>query len=59
MSTAAVIDNATNTVVNIIVANAETDLPPDGTYLVNIDEGVMCDIGWVWDGQSFFQKDSV
>lgn len=54
--TAAVIDLATNIVVNKIVADAATDLAPDGTFLVNVQEGVMCDIGWLWDGQNFIDQ---
>lgn len=50
---AAVINNDTNIVENKIVADAENDLAPDGTYLVNIPDGVMCDIGWLWDGSNF------
>lgn len=39
-------------VINIIIAN-ENDLPPENTRLVPIGDGVMCDIGWVFDGNLF------
>jgi len=39
-------------VINIIVADP-TDPPYDGTQLIEIFDGVMCDIGWVWDGTQF------
>lgn len=50
---AAVIDIQTNTVLNKIVADAEKDLPHDGTYLVNVPDGVMFEMGWIWDGKNF------
>ena len=50
---AAVIDLATNTVTNKIVADAATDIAPDGTYLIDIPEGMVCDTGWLWDGSNF------
>lgn len=52
MSNCAVVRNTDNIVVNKIVAEP-TDLPPDGTYLVLIEDGVACDIGWVWNGVVF------
>ena len=45
---AAVVDRQTNIVVNVIVADASSDLPPDGCFLVDADN-VMCDIGWAYD----------
>ena len=45
---AAVVDLLTNIVINIIVANAATDMPPGGTMLVDVTD-VWCDIGWVYD----------
>jgi hypothetical protein len=56
---AAVVDTITNVVVNKIVADAATDIAPDGTYLVNIPDGVMCDIGWLWDGTNFVDPNGV
>lgn len=35
----------------MIVADP-TDLPPDGCQLILAD-GVVCDIGWTWDGTQF------
>lgn len=45
---AAVVDLATNIVVNVIVADSVDDMPPLGCFLVDI-ENLMCDIGWVYD----------
>ena len=45
---AAVVDLATNTVVNIIVADAMYDRAPDGCMLIDI-ENMTCDIGWTFD----------
>jgi len=56
---AAVVDDQTNIVLNKIVADATIDPAPDGTYLVNIPDGVMCDIGWLWDGTNFVDPNGV
>lgn len=52
MSNCAVIDLETNIVINKIVAEP-IDLAPDGTYLILIADGVICDIGWIWNGLEF------
>jgi hypothetical protein len=39
-------------VVNIIVA-APSDTPQEGCQLVEVMNGMSCDIGWTWDGQTF------
>lgn len=44
--------NTIDVVVNKIVAEP-TDPAYDGTYFVEIPDGVMCDIGWIWDGVTF------
>jgi len=53
MTNAAVVDSETNIVLNTIVADAAIDPPPDGTYLVDIPEGVYCNIGYFWSGTEF------
>jgi hypothetical protein len=53
MANAAVVKNDNNLIINKIVADAATDLAPDGTYLVNIPDGSMCEMGWFWDGTNF------
>jgi hypothetical protein len=45
---AAVVETATNIVVNTIMADASKDLPPDDCFLVDITEK-QCDIGWIYD----------
>lgn len=45
---AAVIDKNTNIVINVIVADAYTELAPDGYYLVDVTD-VFCDIGYNYD----------
>lgn len=47
----AVID-ANGLIVNIIMAEP-TNQAPAGCSLVGIDEGVFCDIGWIWNGNQF------
>lgn len=45
---AAVVDLATNVVVNIIVADASSDPPPEDCILIDV-ENMICNIGWVFD----------
>lgn len=52
MSNCAVVQSSDNVVINKIVAEL-TDLSPEGTYLVLISDGVMCDMGWTWNGTEF------
>lgn len=48
----AVCDKETKEVLNIIIAEA-SDLSPEGTFLVEVLNGVVCNIGWTWDGTNF------
>lgn len=48
MTICAVVDSTTGVVANKIMADP-SDIAPEGCELVLIPEGVMCDIGWVWD----------
>ena len=45
---AAVVDSVTYLVANVIVADASTDIAPDGCFLVDV-ENFACSIGWVFD----------
>ena len=45
----AVIDFNTNIVVNTAIADAEVDLPPNGTFLINIPVDSPVSISWVYD----------
>lgn len=45
---AAVVRIEDNVVVGIIVADAATDVPYAGTFLVDVDN-IFCRIGWVYD----------
>jgi len=45
---AAVVDIQTNIVVNIIVADAAECAPPDGCFLLNVDD-IWCDIDASYD----------
>lgn len=45
----AVVDS-NNIVVNVIIANPSTDIPPEGTTLVPL---YFADIGYVWNGSDF------
>lgn len=49
----AVCNLSDNVVINIIMADPNVDPAPDGTFLVGIQDGVECDIGWIWDGTTF------
>lgn len=44
----AVVSAETNIVVNVIVADAATDVAPDGCFLIDVDNFV-CAVGWVFD----------
>jgi hypothetical protein len=45
---AAVVDLQTNIVVNTIVVDSMEDLPPDGCFLVNVDD-IWCDMDALYD----------
>ena len=45
---AAVVDLQTYMVINIIVANASVDAPPDGCMLVQLAADTECNIGWLY-----------
>lgn len=47
---AAVVNIEDNVVIGIIVADASTDVPYAGTFLVDVDN-IACDIGWVYDSR--------
>jgi hypothetical protein len=49
MPNCAVVDSS-NTVINIIVADPNTDIPPENTILIEIP---FCNIGYTWDGTKF------
>ena len=53
MARIAVCQTSDNVVVNVIIAEV-TDPPYLDTYFVEVLDGVMCDIGWVWTGTEFF-----
>ena len=46
---AAVVELSTNIVLNVIVANANVDLAPDGCVLIDITNGPDCSTGWIYD----------
>lgn len=57
MSVCLVIDNATQLVVNRVVAEPDAT-PPEGCYLVEqVDMSI--DIGWIWDGVNFVPSSGV
>jgi hypothetical protein len=49
----AVCNLSDNVVTNVIMADPNVDPAPYDTFLVGIQDGVMCDIGWIWDGSTF------
>jgi hypothetical protein len=46
---AASININTNVVEGFIVADATIDTPSDGTYLVNVDNNIPVNFGWIYD----------
>ena len=45
-------------VTNIIMADPNVDLAPEGMQLIAIADDQPCDIGWTWDGAQFNQPPS-
>ncbi len=45
----AVVDSATNIVVNVILADANVDAAPSGCFLVNLPDDTPISIGWLYD----------
>lgn len=52
MTTCAVVQLLDFVVVNIIVADP-TDPAPNECELIEIQPGISCDIGWIWNGTQF------
>ena len=46
---AAVVDQTSNLVTNLIVADASVDRAPDGFVLVNLEDDSPVGVGWVFD----------
>jgi hypothetical protein len=44
----ALVENVTNIVVNIIMADPSVDPAPDGYFLIDVDN-MACGIGWTYD----------
>lgn len=51
MSRCAVVQKSDNQVVNIIMATPE-DIPPEGTYLIALEEGQFMDIGCYYNKET-------
>jgi hypothetical protein len=51
MSRCAVVQKSDNQVVNIISATIE-DIPPEGTYLIELAEDQFMDIGWYYNKET-------
>lgn len=49
----ALIENLTNTVVNVIVANPAVDAAPEGHILIALPDDSPVSIGWQYDGLQF------
>lgn len=49
MSRCAVVQLSDNVVVNVIIAEVDTAHPPDGCYLVDIDNFPRADFDWIYD----------
>ncbi len=54
--TCAVCNIDTGLVVNVIIASPSDNCPVVGCRLVEIQDGVLCAIGDIWDGNSFINK---
>lgn len=49
----ALVENSTNLVVNLIMADPATDNAPDGFILIGLSDEDPVEIGWSWDGEHF------
>ena len=49
----ALVENSTNLVVNLIMADPATDNAPDGFILIGLSDEDPVEIGWSWDGEYF------
>jgi hypothetical protein len=59
MSVCAVCQSSTGLVVNIIMADASVDAPPEGYTLIPIEEGVFVNLAYVWDGTQFLHPSNI
>lgn len=50
----ALVENSTNLVVNLIMADPAIDNPPDGFILIGLSDEDPVEIGWSWDGEYFY-----
>jgi len=55
----AVVDQTTNTVVNIIIADPSVDKNPDGCVLVSLPFDSPVNINWIYDGLTFINPNPV
>lgn len=58
MANCAVVQLSDGLVINTIVADP-TDVAPDDTQLIEIVDGVMCNIGWTWNGNEFVNPNPI
>lgn len=49
----ALVDNSTNLVTNLIMADPAVDNAPDGFLLIGLSDTDPVEIGWLWDGENF------
>ena len=59
MGVCAVCQNQTGLVINMIVADANVDSPPEGCFLVNVEEGTSVGFAWAWDGTKFVDPSKI
>ena len=45
----AVIDNNTNLVINLVMADPENDIPHEGTTLVGVENIPELQVGWIYN----------
>lgn len=49
----ALIDNSTNIVTNVIMADPSVDPSPDGFFMIALPDDSPVSIGWLYDGSQF------
>lgn len=50
----ALVESSSGLVTNLIVADPAVDPAPSGFLLIGLPDDSPVEIGWIWDGETFF-----
>lgn len=54
----ALVDNNTNLVVNLIIADPAVDPAPSDSTLISLSDDNPVSIGWAWNGSDFVEPEA-